>query len=342
MVASRTLPDLLTPSSPSDRFWLMNGRPSDRIVAIVLNWNGGVDTLTCLQSICAADQTNVQILLADNGSVDGSVERAKKEIPEIEVLTFETNHGYAGGNNRALRHAFGELKADWVCLLNNDVLVGPELFARLAEGVDEAEKSGGVVGAAGPCISYLDERRRVWACGGSIGGGINVTQLRWHERALEKVKDLTQVTDVDYVPGACLLLSRAGWEKTGPLDEDFFCYMEDVDYCLRLRDAGFRVVAVPSARVAHGLSLSTGGGYSAGRKYMTAVNSVHFLRKHGTPFGWFAFLFFDLLLWPLAFLQALFTGRVRGALAKLRGAFAGLLGVRVDASVAARFARRTE
>jgi hypothetical protein len=97
---------------------------------------------------------------------------------------------------------------------------------------------------------------------------------------------------------------------------------------------------VPSAVAYHGLSSSTGGGYTAGRKYMTAVNSVHFLRKHGNLRGWAGLLVFDVMLWPLALVRALLSGRAPAAWAKLRGVLDGLRGLRVDASVAARYARR--
>jgi GT2 family glycosyltransferase len=131
-----------------------------------------------------------------------------------------------------------------------------------------------------------------------------------------------------------------GLRAGGPADEAYFCYLEDADWGVRMRQAGFRLLAVPRARAWHALSASTGGGYSAGRKYMTGVNSVRFLRQHGTPAGWAALFVFDLLLWPLALLRAAATGGTAGAVAKLRGVLAGLRGARVDAAVAARFARR--
>jgi GT2 family glycosyltransferase len=315
-----------------------------RVVAIVLNWNGGEETATCLASLRDLDGQTPDLLLADNGSKDGSTENMAAVDPSLQVLRFGENLGYAGGNNRAMRHAFGEMGAEWICLLNSDVLATPELLQRLLAAARELELSGeGPVGALGPCLYYRDEPDVVWACGGNIRPTINVTQLVDHGR---RQGDLAGVAKerpplaVDYLPGTCLLVSRRAWEVVGELDEDFFCYLEDADWCLRMREAGFSVFVVPDATAYHALSSSTGGGYSAGRKYMTGVNSVHFLRKHGTWQGWAALFFFDVALWPLVYLRGLLTGRSRAALAKIQGVIAGLRGRHVDAAVAARFARK--
>jgi hypothetical protein len=315
----------------------MTERGDLNIVVVVLNWNGGDETLQCLRSLRKVRGLVPTRLLADNGSVDGSVERAKSEDPDLIVVEHGSNLGYAGGNNIAVDHAFKELGADWVCLVNSDVLVAADTFDMLLDGARAAEAEGtGPVGAVGPCMLYRDRPEVVWANGGSVGLHINVTQLIDHNR-----RNKGGVPhDVDYLPGACLMVTRAAWEATGPLDESFFCYLEDADWCVRLRETGQRVVVVPEALAWHGVSISTGGGYSTGRKYMTAVNSVHFLKKHGSFGGWAALLFFDLLLWPVAFVRGLLTGRARGTLAKLRGVIAGLMGGRIDASTAARFARR--
>jgi len=315
-----------------------------RLVAIVLNWNGGEETLECLRSLRAllpspSGQRPV-VILADNGSEDDSVARALAEDPALVVLRFGSNLGFAAGNNRAMRHAFDTLGADWICLLNSDCVVSPDLCGMIFTGLAEAERRGGEVGAAGPCLLYRDRPETIWACGGRIGARLNVTQLSAHGRRVDQAGRRPGPHDVDYVPGACLFVSRAAAERAGLLDEDFFCYLEDADWAVRIRAAGLRTIVVPGARAWHALSSSTGGGYSAGRKYMTGVNSVHFLRKHGSLPGWIALFVFDLLLWPLAWLRATAAGSSAGAVAKLAGLLHGLRGGRVDAATAARFAAR--
>lgn len=303
------------------------------LVAAVLNWNGGEETCRCLATVRRSEGVEVTPLLVDNGSVDGSVERALAEDPALRVLRLGENHGFTGGNNRALRHAFDELGAEWVCLLNSDVELEPATLARLVAAVRGARG----IGAVGPCLVYRDRPDVVWACGGRIAPGLNVTRLIDHGR---RGVPPGPPFDVDYLPGACLLVSREACERAGLLDDAFFAYLEDADWCVRVRRAGLRVVAVPDAVARHALSSTTGGGYSPGRKYMTGVNSVRFLRKHGRPLDWAALLVFDLLLWPLAWLRALVIGRPAGAVAKLKGVVDGLRGERVTAEVAERYARR--
>lgn len=310
-----------------------------RVVAVVLNWNGGTETAACLSALAACTGVRPTVLLADNGSRDGSVEAAEASHPGLVVLRFGSNLGFAGGNNRAVEHAFATLGADWVCLLNSDLVVQPDTFTRLLDAAAHLQHEGrGPVGALGPCLLYRDEPGTVWACGGRVGPALNVTQLLDHGR---RNRPAGAPRAVDYVPGACLLVRREAWAAAGPLDESFFCYLEDADWCLRCRQAGFSVFVVPEALAYHGLSSSTGGGYTAGRKYMTGVNSVHFLRKHGSLRGWVALFLFDLVLWPLALLRGMLSGRTAGAVAKLRGVIDGLRGAHVDADIAARYARRT-
>jgi GT2 family glycosyltransferase len=231
--------------------------------------------------------------------------------------------------------------AEWICLLNSDLVAPADLFTELMAAVETLQaQSDQPLGALGPRIYSRDDPEVVWANGGRIAATANVTRLVDHGQRHAPGGEPEPPEPRDYVPGTCVLVSRAAWEVVGELDEEYFCYLEDADWCLRMRAKGFGVFVVPGATAYHALSSSTGGGYSPGRKYMTAVNSVHFLRKHGTWRGWAALFFYDVLLWPLVLARALLSGHTRAAVAKIQGVIDGLRGEHVDAAVAARYARR--
>lgn len=138
------------------------------------------------------------------------------------------------------------------------------------------------------------------------------------------------------VTGCALLVHRAVFERVGLLDPGYFVYVEDADFCARAVAAGFRPLYVPTALFEHPGSVSTGGGYSPVRKYLCAHGSVTWLRRHGSFKGWAALWVCDVLLWPVVFVVALAKGDARGALAKARGLFHGLLGRPADLSALKR------
>jgi len=140
-----------------------------------------------------------------------------------------------------------------------------------------------------------------------------------------------QVLAVDYIPGCALLARRAVLEEVGLFEEAYFAYMEDVELGLRASQAGWGVWCVGDVACEHAPSSSTGGGYSARRKYMNGVNSVHFLRRHGTAGRWMTFALWDVLLLPLVWLAGLPRGRGRAVAAKALGIWHGMQGRHITA-----------
>jgi hypothetical protein len=126
---------------------------------------------------------------------------------------------------------------------------------------------------------------------------------------------------------------REVFEQIGDLDESWFVYVEDADFCARARAAGWSAVYVPDAILEHAGAGSTGGGYSKARKYLTAHGSVIFLRRHGTCGLWIGFLVLDVLAWPALLLVSALRGRAAGAWAKGRGMWDGMLGRPADRRV---------
>jgi GT2 family glycosyltransferase len=295
--------------------------------AVVVNWNGGEENLACLRSLLAQGLAEERVVFVDNGSRDGSRERVSGEFPALRTIDNDSNLGFGRGVNQGVELALAE-GAEAVLLVNNDVTLEDGTLAALR---DELERSP-EVGIVGPRVVYRDEPERLWAAGGRVTWRQNLTDLIGH-RGPDR-PEYQRTFDVDYVVGCALLARRAVFERVGLLDDAFFAYHEDVDFCLRAGAAGFGVRTVGGVRALHAAHHATGGGYNARRKYMMGVNTIWFLRRHGTPLRWLGFVLFDVLTLPLAWLLRAPRGEGAAVRAKARGTWHGLRGRRVTAAAA--------
>ncbi len=235
-----------------------------RLVAVVVNWNGREDTPRALASL-----RGIETICVDNGSTDGSDGLVERDFPEVELLRAGENLGFAGGSNLGIRRAL-ERGADWVLLLNNDAVAGPGL-AEALERAAAARPDAGLLactihaGLEGDALQYA-------------GATFN-TLLGYSGRVSRRPADV-RLRDVGRADGAALAVSRAAVEAAGPFDESLFAYVEDVEWSLRIRAAGFAVVLVPDARVWHRGSASTGGAASTANLYYDTRNTIAVCERH--------------------------------------------------------------
>jgi GT2 family glycosyltransferase len=289
------------------------------VAVVVLNWNGGEDTLRCLESVVGQEYPDLTAVLADNGSTDGSTENAEARFPGVRILRHGTNLGYCRGNNVAAEGCVREGKT-YTLLLNNDAVLEPGAVSELVRAAQRDPR----IGILGPKILLADDPQRIWAAGGDLVIRQNVGRLRGKNRPDGPPFD--EPRDVGFVPGCAMMIRSDVFREVGYLDPDYFAYLEDVDLCVRARRAGFRVAYVPSARVRHREASSTGGGYTSRRKYLMGRNSVLFLRKHGRVRDWIGFLVGSVLGLPIAFAREAVRGRAGVVAAKARGILRGFLG----------------
>jgi GT2 family glycosyltransferase len=285
--------------------------------AIVVNWNGGDQNLACLESLLEQGLAPEHVVFVDNGSSDGSREAVERTHPRMVCLRNETNEGYGHANNRGIRHAL-EGGAQTVFLVNNDVVVPPGTLAGLLRELE------GAPGIVGPRVLYRDPPDRVWCAGGLVTFRANLSTMIGHGAPDGPQYAVTRT--VDYVPGCALLASREVFERIGLLEGDYFAYHEDLEFCWKAARAGFPVRVIGALAVHHDAHSSTGGGYNPRRKYMMAVNTVRFLRRHGTPGRWLSFWLFDVLSLPFVWLRRTLRGEGAAVLAKARGTWDGLRG----------------
>lgn len=267
---------------------LTNSVTSPILSIIVVNYNGMRFLADCLTSIADHVSCPYEVIVVDNASTDGSCEFIKENFPHVRLIPSERNLGFTGGNNLGARQASGEL----LLLLNNDTRLLTPLDAAIEE-FSRDEK----LGALG-CMMYNTD--------GSFQHsiGFEATPLRlvlsWlgigrfpaapdiFKRVVADKRVYSKpLKNAAWVSGAFLMTRRAIWESLGGLDERYFMYMEDVDYCKRLMGAGLRVAYTPKVEIIH-----CGGG---GREWIgeaALLNTMHSYLVYTKKFqlGWLLFL----------------------------------------------------
>jgi GT2 family glycosyltransferase len=294
------------------------------VFAVIVNRNGGEDNITCLRSLIQQGLGAENIVFVDNASTDASLEKVTESFDGLVSLRNPDNTGYGHGNNQGIELAL-ERGAGYVLLVNNDLELPRYTLRRLLQAFDDDPS----LGVAGPRIAYMDRKDRIWAAGGELNYHQNLTTLIGHRQLDDDRWGTTR--SVDFVPGCAMLVRRSVFERIGNLEASFFAYHEDVDFCIRARNAGFGVACVGETVAYHAPHTATGGGYNPRRKYMMAVNAVWFLKRHGTLRGWMSFLLYDVLTLPLLLAVSPFRGHTRSVLAKLKGTIDGARGKRVTA-----------
>jgi GT2 family glycosyltransferase len=236
--------------------------PGPLVYVLIINWNGRAHLEECFSTLLETTYAPVRLLLIDNASSDDSIEFVEARFggdPRVEVLKCERNLGWSGGNNAGIEYAL-ERGARYLFLLNNDTVTDGECIERL---VREAEGNAGL-GAIAPKILMYECPEILNSVGlraSRIGAAwdIGIGRLdgpEWNERR-----------EVIGVCGAACFLRVEALEKTGLLPEDFEIYLDDLDLCLRIWNAGYTIRTCPEAVVRHKFSASMGAGKQAQRKY---------------------------------------------------------------------------
>lgn len=251
------------------------------ISVLIVNYNGRSFLDACLTSVRAFVPQPHEVVLCDNGSSDDSVVFLRERHPDVRIVQSRSNKGFASGNNQAAAVARGHL----LLLLNNDTVLQQPLEPWIRRLQNDPH-----CGVLGPRLVFghglLQESVglhaawwRLWTCWLPIPGHVNLAQsLRLTRPRSNSVYD-ADAAEVDWISGAALLTSRALWQRLGGMDTGFFMYLEDTDYCRRVRAAGFRVMFSGDATITH---LEGGGKRWGGSAALerTLSSSQRFAAKH--------------------------------------------------------------
>jgi GT2 family glycosyltransferase len=279
------------------------------VAVVVLNWNAWPDTIACVESLLRSQRVPDHIVVCDNGSLDGSVEHlaqwmrnagscdvypsaaralaADGPVAPLALVAIDENGGYAAGNNVGLQFALARCDADFVWILNCDVIVAPDALKEMLE-VAAADPSIGIVGSK---LLRFDQPDTIQA----LGGG-RIIPVLCHDTQLGSGRKSESAgsdpIELDHLVGASLLVRAAAIRDVGPIDESYFLYREETDWCIRMRRNGWRLYCCPQASVWHRQSHSI-GFKSPLHDYYAVRNMLHLVAKFyplafPTAFGYFA------------------------------------------------------
>jgi GT2 family glycosyltransferase len=241
-----------------------------KVLIIIVTYNRKDYVANLLASLKEIDFTNYHIVVIDNASTDGTVEHLKEHFPHLTLLVNSVNTGGSGGFTRGLQYAFEQEGYDYYWLLDNDVVVSKDSLKHL---VSTLEKNRDIA-VAGSQMCQLDNPEVT----NEIGAYVNFHRghLVLNRHLTRKRNNLTGIYDVDYVAAASMLV-RSDVAKKAGLWEDFFIHFDDVDWCLRIKKAGHRIVGVADSVIWH---LSAAEKPITWQHYYDVRNMLYLLNTH--------------------------------------------------------------
>jgi GT2 family glycosyltransferase len=248
------------------------------VAVAIVHWGAKRDTLRCLRSVAASYVPASPVLVVDNGTGAISAGEVNGVVPGAVFVALPENVGFAAAANLAMRRAFAA-GAQYVMLINNDAVLLRDCLGELLLVANTEPR----VAAVGAKVLSLMQRKRLWMAYGELTYRAALVNLVG--RGADDGPEYSMVRDVDCVPGCSILISRAAVDAIGYLDDEFFAYHEDVDWCTRAREHGLRIIFAPAARVAHH------GGASLAKNehvvhYLLSRNTILFARKHARVHQW--------------------------------------------------------
>ncbi|OQY20272.1 MAG: hypothetical protein B6I35_10690 [Anaerolineaceae bacterium 4572_32.2] len=254
--------------------------PRPDLSIIIVNWNVRELLQSCLRSIRPSDEFDLETIVVDNASADGSVEMVRQEFPQVTLIANADNPGFTGGNNQGIAASRGR----YILLLNPDTEVLDDALARMVAYMDAHPD----VGVLGPMLlnsdgSVQSSRRRFPTPATAFVESTILQSCFPRHRLLRDYYVLDKpdetIAKVDWVTGACILIRREALDQVGLLDDGFFMYSEELDWCRRARDVGWKIIYYPEARVLH-----YGGQSSEQVKAFQIIrfnqSKIRYFRKH--------------------------------------------------------------
>ena len=248
------------------------------VAVVILNWNGKQYLQQFLPSVIQSTYTNIEIIVADNASTDQSLELLEREFPNVKVIRFGENFGFAKGYNEALR----QVDSDYYVLLNSDVLVEPGWLESMVALLEKDKKYA----ACQPKLLAFHDKSLFEYAGGA-GGWIDIlgypfARGRLFDHCEKDNGQYQEIEEIFWASGAALMIKSEVFHKVGGFDPFFFAHQEEIDLCWRIHNIGYKIFACPQAVVYH-----VGGGTlpqgNTRKTFLNFRNNLIMLSKNLNP-----------------------------------------------------------
>ncbi|WP_020533004.1 glycosyltransferase family 2 protein [Flexithrix dorotheae] len=282
-----------------------------QVSIITVNYNQTQVTCEFLDSLEKNSFKNYEVIVIDNASIENPTSTILLKYPWVKVVTSEENLGFAGGNNLGIKIAKGE----YLLFVNNDTEITENFFEPLIHQL----QSNPDVGIVSPKIKYFSHPEIIQYAGFS-----KINSITGRNRTIgKKQKDLGQFnepTNTHYAHGAAMMVSKKVIDKVGGMPEAFFLYYEEMDWCEKIKRAGFKIMYEPKSLIFHKESISVGNKNPLKTYYQTRNRILFMIRNFG---GWnllvfaFFFIFLTVPKWSVTYL-------VKGEISYLKAFFRGI------------------
>lgn len=286
-----------------------------RVFIVLLNYNGYEDTIDCFKSLQKISYDNYDIVIIDNDSPDMSLDdiiaymqendidfkyyaSPEKLIdnagncPKVSLIQSGFNRGYGHGNNIGIKYALHN-GADYILVLNNDTVVEPDFLEPMVE-MCEKDKN---IGIASGKIYYYDRPDTLWFNGGKFDTSTGKVK---HNNFNEKDIDLVSNESITFITGCMWLIPKKVFDDVGFINEEYFMYVEDLEFCKRVLDKNYKLIISSNSVIYHKVGSASGGVLSSFSIYWMAKNKVKFIKKN-----------IQKKYWIIAFTYLIFTNSIR-------------------------------
>lgn len=282
-----------------------------KVGIVLVNYNGKNYNEECIDSILKSTYKNIEVIVVDNASSDNSVKILKEKYSN-DIIVVETglNLGFSGGNNVGIKLAL-EKKCDFILLLNNDTVISEDMIEVMLKSSIINEYA-----VISPKIYYYDNKKVIWSAGADMIWKKGIPAQRGIDEVDEGQYDIE--CNVEIATGCCLLIHKNIIHRVGFLPDDYFLYYEDTDYTTKIVRDGYKLLYIPSAKMYHKVSASTGGEESFNYIYYNTRNRLLFNKKYNSK-NKLTYTFYFYITRLLKIIKWLFVKRIDLIKATLKG-----------------------